>query len=113
MVSEINDIKEILDGNFPINIKLIPKYQQTEPSLLVKYKDGTYHKGSSFRRINIYLKFITCEDNIIIPIILQKYVLYWCHTYIFRLVMDRTEAIICQHFYLHGQKCRLEVSNKL
>ena len=44
IMSEINDIKELLEGTFPINIKLIQKYQQMEPSIKAKYKDGTYHK---------------------------------------------------------------------
>ena len=44
-MSEINDIEELYEGTFPINLKLIAKYQQTEPSLMAKYKDGAYHKG--------------------------------------------------------------------
>ena len=48
---------------------------------------------------NIDLRLITCEDNIVILPILQKYVLHWYHTYLLHPGMDRTEAIICQHFY--------------
>ena len=44
-MSEINDTKEVLESNFPINLKLIKKYQQIEPILIAKYDDGTYHKG--------------------------------------------------------------------
>ena len=47
-MSEINDIEELSEGNFPINLKLIQKYQQWEPSILAKYKTGTYHKGYFF-----------------------------------------------------------------
>ena len=36
IVSEINDIEELPEGNFPINLKLIKKYQRTEPSLIAK-----------------------------------------------------------------------------
>ena len=55
------------EGTFPINLKLIKKYQQTEPILMSKYKDGTYHTGS-FREVsNTYLNLMTCEDNIVIP----------------------------------------------
>ena len=39
VVSEINDIKEISQGTFPFNLKLVEKYQQTEPRLMAKYKD--------------------------------------------------------------------------
>ena len=45
IVSEINDIKDIPEGTFPINLKLIQKYQRSEPSIIAKYKNGTYHKG--------------------------------------------------------------------
>ena len=34
IVSEINDIKELPEGNFPINLKLIQKYQRSEPSII-------------------------------------------------------------------------------
>ena len=43
--SEINDIEELIEGTFPIHLKLIQKYQQAEPSIKSKYIDGTYHKG--------------------------------------------------------------------
>ena len=46
IVSEINDIKEIPEGTFPINLKFIKKYQQAEPSMKAKYKDNTYQQGS-------------------------------------------------------------------
>ena len=36
-VSEINDIKELSEGIFPINLKSIPKYQRSEPSITAKY----------------------------------------------------------------------------
>ena len=45
IVSEIYDIEEIPEGTFPINLKLIAKYQWTEPSLMAKYEYGTYHQG--------------------------------------------------------------------
>ena len=46
IVSEINDTKEIPEGTFPINLKLIQEYQGSEPSITDKYKDGTYNNGS-------------------------------------------------------------------
>ena len=39
----------------PINLKLIQKYQQTEPSIISKYTDVTYHKGSVCGGSNIGL----------------------------------------------------------
>ena len=43
-MSEIKYIEETPEGNFPINSKLIQKYQQAEHSIKSKYIDGTYHK---------------------------------------------------------------------
>ena len=64
-MSEINDIKELPEGTFPINLKLIQKYQREEPSIIAKYKDGTYHKGYFCGGSNIDLNLITCKDKII------------------------------------------------
>ena len=83
-MSEINDIEEITEVTFPINLKLIKKNQQTESSLMAKYKDGRYHKGSFRGGINIDLNLIKCEDKIFIPIIIQSYMLNWYHTYLLR-----------------------------
>ena len=33
IMSEIDDIEELPEGTFPINLKLIQKYQRTEPSI--------------------------------------------------------------------------------
>ena len=66
---------------------------------MAKYEDGTYHKGYFCGGININLNLITFEDNIDIPSILQKYTIYWYHTYILHPRMDRTEDTIHQHFY--------------
>ena len=37
LVSEINDIKEIPEGDFPFNLKLIAQYQWKETFLMAKY----------------------------------------------------------------------------
>ena len=60
-----------------INFKLINQYQQKYPSLKAKYKMGTYQKDSFPGGSNIYLNLITCEDNTVIPEILQSCVLHW------------------------------------
>ena len=64
---EINDTEEIPEGTFPINLKLIKKYQRTEPILMAKYKDGTYHTYYFIWLSNIYISLITCEYNIVNP----------------------------------------------
>ena len=98
-MSEINDIKEITEGNFPINLKLIEKYQRTEPILMAKYKYGKYHKGYFHGGSNKDLNLITCDNKIVIPLILKSYVLHWYHKYLLHPGMDRMEAMIFQHFY--------------
>ena len=67
-----------------------------------KYKEGKYKTGYFCGGNNIYLNLITCEDKIVIPPILQSYVLHWYHTYLLHPGMDRTEAMNIQHLYCHG-----------
>ena len=50
---EINDIEVISEGTFPINLKMIAQYQQTEPILMDKYEDGMYNKGYFHGRMTI------------------------------------------------------------
>ena len=71
-MSEINDIKKIHEVTFHIYLKLIKKYQRNEPSLLAKYKNGTYRKGYFPGGSNIYINLIICEDKIVTPSILQR-----------------------------------------
>ena len=101
-MSRINCTKEIPEGNFHINLKLIDKHHKEHPSIMDKYKEGTYYKYSFLGRINTYLKLVTCEDKIGITSILQSYVFHWYHMYILHPKMYRTEAIIRQKFYLIG-----------
>ena len=98
---------------FPINLELIVQHNQKELSLKDKYKIGTYHKVSFCGRSNIQLNLIMCKDNIIIPSILQSYILHWYHIYRLHPVIDRMEAIIHQHFYWLGIRdtIRKEVTN--
>ena len=112
-MSEINDTEAIPEGNFPIYLKLIQKYQRSEPSIIAKYEDCTYHKGYFCGGSNIDIKLITCKNKIFIPPNLQSYVIHWYHTYLLHPVMDRTEAMICQHLYWPDIRnvVRTEVSN--
>ena len=66
-MSENNETEEITEGTFPINLKLIQKYQGTEPSIKAKYKDGTYHTSSFRGGSNIDFNLITCKNKIVIP----------------------------------------------
>ena len=98
-MSEIIGIEELPEGTFPINLKLIQKYQRTEPSIKAKYKDDTYHKGYFWGGSYIDIKIITCKDNIFILSKLQSYLLYWYHTYLRHPGMVITEAMISQNLY--------------
>ena len=64
-----------------------------------KYKYDSYDKGYFRGGSNININIITCEDNIVILSIIQKYVLHWYHTYLLNIVMDITEAVMSQHLY--------------
>ena len=112
-MSEINDTEEAPEGIFPINLKLIDQYQRKDPILLDKCKMGTYHKGSFRGGSNIHINLIMCEDKIVILSILQSYVLYWYHTYLFHPEMDRMEAMIHQNVYRPGirEAIQKEVTN--
>ena len=46
-------------------LKLIQWYQRAEPSLMAKYEDDTYHKGSFRGGSNNNFNLITCKDNIV------------------------------------------------
>ena len=98
-MSEINDTKELPKGKFSLKLKTDQTISTENPSLLAKNKMGTYHKGYFYGGSNINLNLITCEDKIVIPSILQSYVLNWYNTYLLNPGMDRTEAMICQKFY--------------
>ena len=70
-----------------------------EPIIRAKCKDGTCHKGSLRGGSNIDFNLITCKDKIVVPSKLQSYVLHWYHMYLLHPRMDRTELMVCQHFY--------------
>ena len=112
-MSEINDIEQIPKGDFTIILKLIARYQRTEPGLMAKYKYGMYHIGSFRGGSNKNINLITCEDKIVIQPIIQSYVLYWYHLYLLHPEMDRTEATILQNVYWSGirNSVRKEVNN--
>ena len=92
---------------------MIEIYQRSEPIITAKYKDGTYHKGSFCGGINIDIKLITCKDKIVIPSILQSYVVHWYYTYFLHPGMARMEAMIFQHLYWPNIRdyARKEVNN--
>ena len=89
-MSELNDIEEIPEGGFPINLIMIKK-QREEPSITAKYKDGTYHKGYFCGGSNIDLNLITSKDRIFIASKIQSYVVHCYHAYLLHPGMDSVE----------------------
>ena len=67
-----------------------------------KYEYGPYHKSYFLGGSNVDLTVITCEDKLVIPSILQKWVLHWWRMYLLNLGMYRTEAIIRQNLCYPG-----------
>ena len=99
IVSETNDIEELPEGNFPMNLKFIAKHQREGPSIIATYQDGIYHKGYFNGFSNIDLNLIKCKGRIFITSKLQSYVLHWYHKYLLHPGMDRMEETIHQHLY--------------
>ena len=72
-MSETNDKRELTEGIFPNNVKIANQYQWRDPRLKSEYEIGTYQTGSFCGGSNKNLTLITCEDKIIIMLILQGY----------------------------------------
>ena len=80
---------------------------------MAKYDIGTYQEVCFCGGSNIQLNLITFKDKFFILSILQSYVLNWYQMYLLHTVMDRMEAIICQHLYCPGiiNSARKDVNN--
>ena len=96
-MSEINVIKNLTEGIYAINLKLVDQYQRKDPSLMYKYNKVVYKISYFNGGINIYLNLITCKTKTVIPLILQGYILNWYHTHRLHPRMDITEVMIHQH----------------
>ena len=83
-----------------------PQVDQTcsmeDEVIMDKYKIGKYRRGYFCGGSNRYFNLIMCEDKIVIPLTLQRYVLNWYHMHIHNQGEDRTEAMICQKFHWPG-----------
>ena len=95
---ELYDIEELFEGTFPLYFNLIDLYQQEDPIPTEKLKCAEYSTGS-FRGCRSTIKFVTHKYKIVIPRLIQKYVVKWYHAYLLYPGMDCTEAMILQHLY--------------
>ena len=113
-MSETYGIEELETGTFPLTYKNIDKYQRKDKQLLKILKrtidsnistdhTNNYHT-KSFRGGGKEIDLICREDKIVIPKVLQKYVLHWYHTYLLHPGSDRTELTIKQHLYWNNMQ---------
>ena len=92
-MSELYNIKELIEGTFNIPFKLIYHYQQGERIRTGKLKCATYKKGYFHRGQNT-TELVTYKDKIVTPQLLQKYLVKWYHTHLLHPGLDQTEAMI-------------------
>jgi len=113
--SEYDVTKEILSESygqdvlepdtFPLTFKYIDKYQRKDLTLMGKLKssldtatENGYHT-KSFRGGGNDIELVCYNSKIVIPKVLQNYVLNWYHTYLLHPGSTRTEETIRQHLY--------------
>ena len=53
------------------------------------------------------------SDKIVVPKNIQKYVVYWYHTYLLHLVTERTDASISQHYYWNNLRNKIHTHIKV
>ena len=53
------------------------------------------------------------NDKFVVTKNLQKYVVYWYHTYILQSIMERTEAGISQHYYWDNLRNKIHTHIKV
>ena len=95
-MSELYDIKELSEGMFPLYLKLIDHYHREDSILMEILNSVEYIKGY-FCGIRNTTNLVMFNDKIVIPQLIQRYIMKWYHTYLFHPGLDRTEAIIPQH----------------
>ena len=81
-----------------LTYQTIDKYQRKEKEQVEKLKHANYHTKYSCGGGNIFM-LIFKNDKIVVPTILQKYVVNWYHTYLLHTGTEYTEATIIQHYY--------------
>ena len=72
-MSELYGKNEMTEGNFPLSLKLIYRYQREDPVLQAKLAFAKYQK-SYFSGGHNTIEFIMYKDKIFIPHKIQKYV---------------------------------------
>ena len=60
---KINNINELPEGIFRVNLKTIDQYQRKDASLMDKYKTRKYKIASFCKGRNSNVNLIICEDK--------------------------------------------------
>ena len=109
ILSESYGLDELEPDTFPLTYEYIDKYQRKDSALMGKLKSSLLNNANNNRLTGYYSKsfrgggkeieLICYNGKIVIPKILQNYVLNWYHTYLLHPGSTRTEETIKQHFY--------------
>ena len=97
-LAECYGLDKLDSDTFPLNYKLIDKFQQKDHILADKLKRAIYQK-ETFCGGGKELQLICKNGKIVIPAALQKYVLNWYHTYLLHPGTDCTECTTAKHFF--------------
>jgi hypothetical protein len=97
-LAEYYGMDDLPKDTFPLTYKILDKYQRKDKEILNKLKKKTYH-ANDFHGGGTTRMLICRNDKIVVPKVLQQYVLHWYHTYLLHPGMVRTEETIRQHLY--------------
>jgi transposase InsO family protein len=93
---EIDD--DLPDTAYPLNLKLITKYQQKDEEILKRLQENPKYQLKSFSGGGKVRQLVVKDDKIVIPAAVQRRIVDWYHTYLCHPGETRTEATIRQHF---------------
>ena len=97
-LAEYYGMDELPKDTFPLTYKIFDHYQRKDKDIPKKLKNNTYHT-KDFRGGGKVRMLICHDDKIVVPKILQKYVVQWYHNYLLHPGAVRTEETIRQHLY--------------
>ena len=94
-------LEELPEGTFPLRYSILDKYQQKDQEMVKALRAGQY-QTKTFRGGGKEYLLITQDGKIVVPKVLQQYVLNWYHTYLLHPGANRTEECIRQHLTWPG-----------
>ena len=96
-LSWIYCVDQLYGETFPLTYWTINRYQRKDKYILEKFKFANYHTKYLFGGGNIFM-LICKSDKIVVPTILQKYIVNWYHKYLLHTVKEHTETTISKHY---------------